>query len=77
VTIIAPPTFGVTVVCAVMPPLRREQWRKIGGIANPRQQSRNHRVTNGLFCNSVLITTMNISTWTSDMGQREYLKIKI
>jgi hypothetical protein len=31
----APPTFGVTVACIAMPPLRLEQWHKIGGESAP------------------------------------------
>jgi hypothetical protein len=32
-----------------MSPLHIEQLRKIGGVADPRYQSQNHRATNGLF----------------------------
>jgi hypothetical protein len=31
----APPTFGVTVACVAMPPLRLEHWHKIGGESAP------------------------------------------
>jgi hypothetical protein len=37
---VASPTFGVMMACIATPPLCLEQWRKIGGMAIPRQQGK-------------------------------------
>jgi hypothetical protein len=48
-----PLTAELMVACQSTAPLTNNQWHKIGGLVDPRQQRQNSCATNGLLCPSV------------------------